>query len=66
MAITVMREYDTTVMSLPWRLTSAMPIGMVKSSSCGTSPLVSYSARLSIKITGSSSRMAARIRPLAS
>ena len=65
-AIAVMREYATTVTSVPSRFTSAMPIGTVYRSSCGTSPRVSYSARLSMKITGSSSRTALRRSPLAS
>ena len=56
----------TRVMSLPARLTSATPSGMVYSSS-GTGPLISLYIILSSKMaTGLSSRMALFISPLAS
>ena len=56
---------DTIVTSVPGRLMSATPIGSTYSPS-GTSPLSPYICSDSIKMTGSSSRIAALSRPLAS
>ena len=56
---------DTMVTSVPSRLISATPIGMTYSPS-GTSPLSPYICSLSIKITGSSSRIADFKSPFAS
>ena len=56
---------DTIVMSDPLLLTSATPIGIMYSPS-GISILSPYICSDSIKITGSSSRIAAFNNPLAS
>ena len=56
---------ETTVTSVPFLLISATPIGSTYSPS-GTSPLSPYICSDSIKITGSSSRIAAFNNPLAS
>src|SRR3569832_1866409 len=53
------------VTSVPLRLTSATPIG-IKYSLSGTSPFIPYICSLSIKITGSLSRMALFKRPITS
>ncbi len=55
----------TTVMSVPGRFTSALPRGMVYSSS-GTGPRSVYIILSSKKTTGLSSRMALLSSPLAS
>ncbi|PKV99881.1 hypothetical protein ATK30_0874 [Amycolatopsis echigonensis] len=54
-----------TVISAPGFITVAVPMSRVWSPS-GTSPLVLYRARFSSRSTGSSSRIAAASRPLAS
>ena len=64
-AMETIRPRATMVTSPPSRTTLASPKGMLYSSA-GTSAFVSYSALCSQKITGSSSRMAWTIRPLAS
>src|ERR1019366_6525923 len=56
---------DTMVTSLPSRLISATPIG-IRYSPSGTSPLSAYICSLSIKITGSLSRIADFKSPFAS
>ena len=52
--------------SVPSRRMTALPSGIRKSGSSGTSPLTAYSVSASMKMTGLSSRMADFSSPLAS
>ena len=64
--LVTMCDQATRVTSDPGRFTSARPSGTTNPSSSGTSPSAMYSSLCSMKITGSSSRMAAFSRPFAS